>query len=85
MELISSDFERIVNGSVRKELRVHKNKIADLENRAKEIIHQLDSFSFEEFRIKLYDIYAIQVTDVYVLFKYFFSKIWEVYCSKLMS
>ena len=68
LDLTTSDFKRIINGSVRKELRIYKNKIADLENRAKDIIHQMDSFSFEEFKIKLYDNKAIQVSNVYVLF-----------------
>ena len=68
LDLNVSDFERIQNGSVRKELRIYKNKIADWENRAKDIIHQMDSFSFEEFKSRLYDNRSVKVTDVYALF-----------------
>ena len=54
LDLTPSDFDRIMNGSVRKELRIFKNKIADWEKRAKDIIHQLDTFSFEEFKVMLF-------------------------------
>ncbi len=68
LELNTSDFERIQNGSVRKELRVYKNKIADWENRVKGIINQMDSFTFEEFKSKFYDNKSVKITDVYALF-----------------
>ncbi|WP_297693906.1 site-specific integrase, partial [uncultured Eudoraea sp.] len=68
LDLIVTDYDRIQNGSVRKELRIYKNKIADWENRAKDIIHQLDTFSFEEFKSRLYDNRSVKVTDVYALF-----------------
>lgn len=68
LDLNTSDFERIQNGSVRKELRIYKNKIADWENRIKGIIHQMDSFTFEEFKSKLYDNKSVKITDVYALF-----------------
>ena len=68
LDLNISDYDRIQNGSVRKELRIYKNKIADWENRAKEIIHQMDTFSFEEFKSRLYDNRSVKVTDVYALF-----------------
>jgi integrase len=68
LDLNVSDFERIQNGSVRNELRIYKNKIADWENRAKGIIHQMDTFSFEEFKSRLYDNRSVKVTDVYALF-----------------
>ena len=68
LDLCPSDFERIVNGSVRKELRIYKNKIAVWENRAKDIIHQMDTFSFEVFKSKLYDNRSVKVTNVYALF-----------------
>ena len=68
LDLKVSDFDRIQNGSVRKELRIYKNKIADLENKVKSIIHQMDPFSFEEFKSKLYDDKSVKVSDVYLLF-----------------
>ncbi len=67
LDLCTSDFERIQNGSVRKELRIYKNKIADWENKVKGIIHQMDSFTFEEFKSRLYDNKSVKVTDVYTL------------------
>ena len=60
--------QNLQNGSVRKELRIYKNKIADLENKVKSIIHQMDPFSFEEFKSKLYDDKSVKVSDVYLLF-----------------
>jgi integrase/recombinase XerD len=68
LDLNVSNFDRIQNGSVRKELRIYKNKIADWENRAKHIIHQMDTLSFEEFKSRLHDNRSVKVTDVYALF-----------------
>ena len=68
LDLNADDFERIQNGSVRKELRIFKNKIAYLENKVKSIIHQLDPFSFEEFKSQLYHDKSLKVTDIYALF-----------------
>jgi hypothetical protein len=66
VDLSKSDFERIQNSSVRKELRVLKDKIAHWENKAKNIIHQSDPFSFDEFKSLLFK-ESISVPDVYVL------------------
>jgi integrase/recombinase XerD len=68
IDLSESDFERIQNSSVRKDLKVFKEKIVHWENKAKTIIHQLDPFSFDEFKIKFFEIQEIKVSDVYVLF-----------------
>ena len=68
LDLNADDFERIQNGSVRKELRIFKNKIAYLENKVKSIIHQMDPFSFEEFKSQLYHDKSLKVTDIYALF-----------------
>ena len=43
IDLSASDFERIQNGSVRRELRILKEKITSWENKVKNIIHQTDS------------------------------------------
>lgn len=61
-----SDFERIQNSSVRKELRILEDKITHWENKAKNIIHQLDPFSFDEFKSLLFK-ESISIPDVYVL------------------
>ncbi len=67
-DIDQADFERIQKGSVRKELRVLKDKITTWENKAKNIILQLDPFSFHEFRMKLYDETPSKIPDVYYLF-----------------
>lgn len=41
LDLATSDFERIQNGSVWKELKVLKSKITHWENKTKDIIHQM--------------------------------------------
>jgi len=68
MDLIESDFDRIQNSSVRKELRIHKNKIIDWESKAKNILDKLSPFSFEEFKIKLFENTATSISDMYSLF-----------------
>jgi integrase/recombinase XerD len=67
-DLSTSDFDRIQKSSVRKELKVFKNKITHWENKTKDIIHQMDPFSFDEFKSKLYEKNEIKVADVYTLF-----------------
>lgn len=39
LDLAIEDFERTENGSLRKELRILKNKIIEWENKAKDTIH----------------------------------------------
>ena len=68
MDIDEADFERIQKGSVRKELRVLKDKITTWENKTKNIIHQLDPFTFEEFKVKLFADKPSKVPDVYLLF-----------------
>lgn len=68
LDLTISDFERTQNGSVRKELNVLKSKIIPWDNKTKNIIHQMDPFSFDEFKSKLYDNNEHKVSDVYSLF-----------------
>ena len=66
IDLSEVDFDRIQNSSVRKDLRVLKDKITHWENKAKNIIHQLDPFSFDEFRSLLFK-EIVAIPDVYVL------------------
>lgn len=66
IDLSEPDFDRIQNSSVRKDLRVLKDKIAHWENKAKNIIHQLDPFSFDEFKSLLFK-ETVAITDVYLL------------------
>jgi integrase len=67
-DLTASDFERIQNGSVRKELNLLKSKITHWENKAKNIIHQTDPFTFDEFKSKFYEKNEVKATNVYELF-----------------
>ena len=48
IDLHESDFERIQNSSVRKELRILKNKIIKWESKANTVLESLSPFSFEE-------------------------------------
>ena len=66
IDLSESDFKRIQNSSVRKDLRVLKDKITHWENKVKNIIHQLDPFSFDEFKSLLFKETGA-VPDVYEL------------------
>jgi integrase/recombinase XerD len=68
LDLSTSDFNRIQNGSVRKELKVFKNKITHWENKTKDIIHQMDPFTFDEFKSQLYEKNDVKVADVYSQF-----------------
>ena len=68
LDLSTSDFNRIQNGSVRKELKVFKNKITHWENKTKDIIHQMDLFTFDEFKSQLYEKNDVKVADVYSQF-----------------
>ena len=68
LDLSISDFDRVQNGSVRKELKVFKSKITHWENKTKDIIHQVDPFTFDEFKSKFYEKNNVKVADVYALF-----------------
>jgi integrase/recombinase XerD len=68
MDLKPAEFERIQNGSVRKDLKLYKEKIIHWQNKTKNIIHKLDPFSFEEFNALLNEKNEPKVADVYVLF-----------------
>ena len=68
LDLSTADFERILSGSVRKELKFLKDKIIHWDNKTKNIIHQIDPFSFDEFKSKLYENNERKVSDVYTLF-----------------
>ena len=68
LDLTTSDFERIQNGSVRKELKALKDKIIHWDNKTKNIIHQMDPFTFDEFKSKLYENNERKNSDVYSLF-----------------
>jgi integrase/recombinase XerD len=70
IDLIESDFERIQNSSVRKELRVIKNKIIKWESKANNVLESLSPFSFEEFKLKLYEESSIVIPDLYALFDF---------------
>ena len=67
MDLSASDFERIQNGSVRRELRILKDKITSWENKVKDIIHQMDPFSFQDFKMKLF-VKTSKTAKIYELF-----------------
>ena len=68
MDLSESDFERIQNSSVRKELRIHKNKIIKWEAKANTIMESLSPFSFEEFKVRLYNNTTTSIPELYGLF-----------------
>jgi hypothetical protein len=53
IDLSVANFERVQNSSVRKNLKVFKEKIVHWENKAKTTIHQLDPFFFNEFLASL--------------------------------
>jgi hypothetical protein len=55
LDLSEKDFGRIQNSSVRKELRLLKNKITNWDKKVKDIIHQLDPFTFDDFKEKLFE------------------------------
>jgi integrase/recombinase XerD len=67
MDITVDDFDRIQNGSVRNELRRLKSKITVWENKAQDIIEKTDPFSFEEFKLKLFD-KNIKAPNIYALF-----------------
>jgi len=69
MDLKPAEFERIQNGSVRKDLKLYKEKIIHWQNKTKNIIHKLDPFSFDEFEALLNEIGEQKIVDVYVLFE----------------
>lgn len=68
IDLVESDFERIQNSSVRKELRVIKNKIIKWESKANTTLESLSPFSFEEFRLNLYENSSTAIPDLFTLF-----------------
>lgn len=68
LDLTISDFERTQNGSVRKDLNLLKSKIIHWDNKTKNIIHQMDPFTFDEFKSKLYENNERKVSDVFTLF-----------------
>jgi len=68
MNLIESDFERIQNSSVRKELRVLKSKIIEWESKATDVMNSLSPFSFEEFKFRIYNNTSTTIPDPYALF-----------------
>ena len=67
LDLSEKDFGRIQNSSVRKELRLLKNKITNWDKKVKDIIHQLDPFTFDDFKEKLFE-KKIESPDLYGLF-----------------
>ena len=69
IDLEPDNFDRILKGSVRKELRNIKDKIIDWESRTKKILDRLEPFSFEEFKYQLYNRQVIKIPDVYLLFE----------------
>ncbi len=69
IDLDPDDFERIINGSIRKELRNIKDKIIDWESRSKKILDRLEPFSFEEFKYRLYNQQIVKIPDTYFLFE----------------
>ena len=67
IDVTEGDFDRIQNGSVRGELRGLKSKITVWENKAQNVIDNTDPFTFEDFKVKLFDKNII-APDVYALF-----------------
>ena len=67
LDLSEKDFGRVQNSSVRKELRLLKNKITNWDKKVKDIIHQLDPFTFDDFKEKLFE-KKIESPDLYGLF-----------------
>jgi len=68
IDLSERDFDRIQNRSVRRELKIYKEKIAYWENKAKVIINKLDPFSFDLFKTQFFEIQEKKCTDVFLLF-----------------
>jgi integrase len=68
MDISDSDFERIQNSSVRKELRILKSKIIKWESKANTVLDSLSPFSFEEFKLKLFENSTTVIPDIYTLF-----------------
>ena len=68
MDISESDFERIQNSSVRKELRILKNKIIDWESKTKNVLTNLSPFSFEEFKSRIYDETIITIPELFSMF-----------------
>ncbi|MCK5371932.1 MAG: site-specific integrase, partial [Cyclobacteriaceae bacterium] len=67
IDLTESDFERVINGSVRKELRELKIRIAEFEVRVRSIIDSMEVFSFHELKNQLGKNFVAE-NDVYLLF-----------------
>ena len=67
IDLTESDFERIKNGTVRKELRELKIRIIEFQSRVQSIIDDMEMFSFHEFKNQLFK-KKIKDNDVYKLF-----------------
>ena len=58
--LYFEDFDRIRNSSISKDLKVFREKIMYRENKAKNIIHQSDPFSCDEFKVKFFEMEEIK-------------------------
>jgi len=71
IDLSQEDFDRIINQSVRKELRTIKGKLQDFEKRITAIINSMSEFSFQEFDKKFYkkNDQMKSKDDVYTMFQ----------------
>jgi hypothetical protein len=68
IDLTPGSFDRIMQGSVRKDLRVIRDEIVDWEYKAKTIIRKLAPFSFEDFKLRLYNNLTSSIPDLNALF-----------------
>ena len=77
IDVSESDFARLMNNSVRKELRNHKLQIQDMQSKIEGFIRSMDTFSFVELEKKL--AYKTSTTeleaDVYAYFNAVIDKL----------
>ena len=69
IDLEPANFERVLKGTVRKELRRIKDKIIKWESRTNKILDRLEPFSFEQFKFQLYKQRVVKIPDIYLLFE----------------